>query len=113
MNPKQERRVIAQIIEELTLFLLFHGYTGFKIEFQSDEKQEIYVIHVPHMREELISRIQTQIDQPREEAFEQTYFELLGELDSKEDLDLLGIFIDEMDVNHDKDSVSLKLIRKK
>ncbi|MCU0105261.1 hypothetical protein N7603_06280 [Acholeplasma vituli] len=113
MNPKQERRVIAQIIEELTLFLLFHGYTEFRIDFQSDEKQEIYVIDVPHMREELIKRIQTQIDQPREEAFEQTYFELLGELDSKEDLDLLGIFIDELVVKHTEDSVTLTLIRKK
>ena len=113
MNPKQERRVIAQIIEELTLFLMFHGYTGFTIGFDSNDHTETYTVTVPHMREELIERIQVQIDQPREETLEQTYFELLGELDSKEDLDLLGIFIDELVVKKNNNSVTLTLIRKK
>lgn len=113
MNPKQERRVIAQIIQELSLFLLYHGYQSFDISLESQPNQKIFTLKVAHMTDKLIHQIQAQIDQPREGSIEQYYFELLGELDSTEDLELLGIFIDSMTVTTHSDHISLQFIRKK
>lgn len=113
MNPKQERRVIAQIIQELSLFLLYHGYQSFDIGLESQPSQEVFVVKVAHMSDELLNQIRTQIEQPREESIEQYYFELLGELDSKENLELLGIFIDSMTVTTQQDHIIIQFIRKK
>jgi hypothetical protein len=113
MKPTQELKVIAQIIQELALFLMYHGYKHYHISFDDQGDVERFIVMLPNMNTELISKMKKQIDQPREESIEAYYFELLGDLDSKEDLELLGIFIDHMEVIESEQQVKLIFTRKK
>lgn len=113
MKPKQELKVVAQIIQELALFLMYHGYHNYDISFDSNDIAQTFIVSLPHMNKALIDQMQKQIDQPREESIEAYYFELLGDLDSREDLELLGIFIDSMTVVETNEKVEITLTRKK
>jgi hypothetical protein len=113
MKPKQEIKVVAQIIQELALFLMYHGYKTYALSFNDDDLFETFHLELPHMNHNLIEQMKQQIEQPREESIEAYYFELLGDLDTKEDLELLGIFIDTMEVKETESSVLITLKRKK
>jgi hypothetical protein len=113
MKPTQELKVIAQIIQELALFLMYHGYKHYQIAFDDQGDVEKFIVVLPEMNHDLINRVKKEIDQPREESIEAYYFELLGDLDSKEDLELLGIFIDHVEVIETERQVKLIFTRKK
>ncbi len=113
MKPKQEIKVVAQIIQELALFLMYHGYKSYAISFEDGDHDETFLLELPNIDQKLIEQMRQQIEQPREESIEAYYCELLGDLDTKEDLELLGIFIDTMAVKQTESSVQITLKRKK
>jgi len=113
MKPTQEIKISAQIIQELILFLMYHGYKHYQIAFDDQGDVETYQVTLPEISQELVSQMKKEIDLPREESMEAYYFELLGDLDTKEDLELLGVFIDQLEVIKHETNVQLIFKRKK
>ncbi|HAX02898.1 MAG: hypothetical protein A2Y45_05655 [Tenericutes bacterium GWC2_34_14] len=111
MHSNQEKKIISQLIQEISLFLMHHEYKSYHIEFNQDDFQEIFTITVDHIEDELLDFMKTKIKQEREQEIEAYYWELLGDIDSSSELKIMGLFIDDMEVMQTKSSVTIKLYR--
>lgn len=111
MNANQEKKIISQLIQEISLFLMFHGYQSYQIAFEQDDFNEIFSITLDHISDELLEFMKTKIKQEREQEIEAYYWELLGDMDSTSELKIMGLFIDDFEVLKDKSSVKINLIR--
>ena len=112
MKTKQEMKIASQIIQELSLFLLFHGYESFDIGFEETEFEEIFTIKIKHIRDELLEFMKEKINRKREEEIEAYYWELLGDMDSTSELEIMGLLIDHLETKKINDHTEICLIRK-
>ena len=95
---KVEYRIIAKIIKQLSLFLMLHGMKDFKLEYHlTDEKVE-FVLYVDHIKKELLEHMKEKIGKQREIEVETYGWELMGDTDSQNELDILGVLIDKIDI---------------
>jgi hypothetical protein len=113
MNANQEKKIIAQMIQELSLFLMFHGYKSYDIGFKKEDDHEVFTIKIDQISDELLTYMKDKLHQEREKEIEAYYWELLGDMDSTSELEIMGLFIDEMNVKKEKHAVLIELIRHK
>ena len=113
MTGNQEKKIVAQIIQELSLFFMFHGYKAFEIAFSKEDDHEVFLIKINQITDELLNFMKEKLRQEREKEIEAYYWELLGDMDSTSELEIMGLFIDEMNVKNDEHSVIIELIRHK
>jgi hypothetical protein len=111
MNANQEKKIISQLIQEISLFLMFHGYQSYQIAFEQDEINKKIIITIDQITDDLLDFMKTKIKQEREKEIEAYYWELLGDMDSTSELKIMGLFIDDMIVKKDKAKVIIELIR--
>lgn len=112
MKTKQEMKIASQIIQELSLFLFFHGYTEFDIQFNKTEFEEIYTIKLKSIDDTLLNFMKEKINRKREEEIEAYYWELLGDMDSSSELEIMGLLINHLEHKDFNDHIEIYLIRK-
>ncbi len=109
---KQEIKIITKIVNELTLFFMMHGYYTIKQETRYEDKATIFIITVSTIKPSLIEKIRNKVERERELEIETYGWELIGDIDSQSELEIVGHLIDELQINHGDDSTTLTFIRK-
>lgn len=95
---KQETKIVSKIIKEISLFLYLHGYSTFEFETYR-KKEDTYLIYkVKNIKSTLVDLIKEKINRERELEVETYGWELMGDMDSKNELEIVGLLIDYVDI---------------
>jgi len=108
---KLEYRVDSNIIKQLSLFLMLHGIKDFSLDFHSNNKSVSFVIKAKNIKQEIIDFMIEKISRQRELEVEIYGWELMGDTDANNELDILGSLIDKIEVKNLDDSTEITLIR--
>lgn len=108
---KMEYRVDAKIIKQITLFLMMHQINHFDLTFESNHKGVCFKISSSHFTEDIIAHMKEKLSRKRETAIEVYGWELLGDTDSQNELDILGALIDEIEVEKKAETYVVSLRR--
>lgn len=95
---KQEVRITTKIIRELSLFMMIHDYTHFNIELNVLPEETAFIITIDHVSDAFLNKMTEKISRERELEVETYGWELLGDMDSKSELEILGVLIDSIEV---------------
>ncbi|MFO7968835.1 MAG: hypothetical protein R6U15_01840 [Candidatus Izemoplasmatales bacterium] len=108
---KMENRINSKIIKQLSLFLMLHGIKDFLLEFRSSNKNVYFIILADNVSQELLDKMQEKIERQREIEVETYGWELMDDTDSQNELDVLGLLIDSINIEKEKDKVKIILKR--
>jgi hypothetical protein len=111
MKSKQELKLVSQIIQELSLFVMYHGYKTYQLHFNRQDLQETFILILPDKKDDMLSFMEQKINQKREHEIEAYYWELLGDLDSSFELNILGLVIDHMSYSWKDNQLIITLYR--
>lgn len=111
MKSKHEMKLISQIIQELSLFVMYHGYQSFDIAFNREDREESFTLVLPRRDMDMLTYLEQKINQKREKEIEAYYGELLGDLDSSKELNILGLVIDYMTVKEEHEHTMITFTR--
>ena len=110
-----ERRKVAKIVEELTIFFFSVGATKMNsgIEYDGDSAVISFQSNFEPENRERIASLEKYFNEPKNAGMEDIYWELAGTGDPGEpgELLLLGMMVDRAEVNIEKDCVELKLYK--
>lgn len=95
---KQEIRIVTKIIRELSLFLMIHDHHTFQLETTLEGKTRVFRLSVEDLSEETLEKIQDKLGRERELEVETYGWQLLGDIDAKTELEIVGLLIDSVDV---------------
>jgi hypothetical protein len=108
---KSEYRIDAKIIKELSLFLMLHNVKDFELSFHSNQESVHFIIKSKMFPKEVLQRMKEKLSRKREIAIEVYGWELLGDTDSRNELDILGSLIDDIQVSKEDEWDILTLKR--
>ncbi|TVP94210.1 MAG: hypothetical protein EA374_07260 [Acholeplasmatales bacterium] len=95
---KQEIRIVTKIIRELSLFLMLHGYNTFQLNTYLEGKTRVFMLDVENMASDTLETMREKIGRKRELEVETYGWELLGDTDTKNELEIIGLLIDSLDI---------------
>ncbi len=110
---RHENKKIGKIVDELVTFFCAHGADKINVAIaRSTEKIEI-AFNVDHLNEndKIVKMFEDLINFPREEDFDEVYWNLAGESDHDTELTLVAYMIDEVKFSHKDDSFEVVLTR--
>lgn len=110
-----EEKKVGKIVEELTMYFFGLGADNISSTINRDGRDVTITMecnYLPERREEL-NRLSEYLNEPKNDGVEDIYWELAGSGDPGEtsQLLLLGMMLDEAEVNIGEDKVSLKLYK--
>lgn len=110
-----EEKKIAKIIEELTLFFFAIGAEHMESGISRKENQVIITFEADYLTEyeDKIHSLEKYMNEPKNEGFEDIYWELAGSGDPGESSQLLliGMMIDKAQIEHGENRVKMKLYK--
>ena len=109
---KREIRIVTMIVRELTLFFMMHGHKSVRMETFHEENATVFSVTVKQLDAQLIDKIRKKIEREREMEIETYGWELVGDIDSKSELEIVGHLIDEMHVKSESGKTHLTFVRK-
>ncbi len=107
-----EIKIVTKIIRELGLFLMLNGYREFTLTTKNEETGTTFVIAIDEPTPELLAYMQEKIARERELEVETYGWELVGDIDSQTELEILGLLIDSMEVANKDGKTLITLVRK-
>ncbi|MFP4078390.1 MAG: hypothetical protein ACLFUQ_04540 [Candidatus Izemoplasmataceae bacterium] len=107
-----EKRITSKIIRELALFLMFHKINDFTITTRINEEKTELITKTKRLDDKTIAFIKARLEQGRKLEIETYGWELVGDLDSESELEIVGSLIDGLTIEHDETSTTLVLTRK-
>ncbi|MFP4478381.1 MAG: hypothetical protein ACLFPM_02985 [Candidatus Izemoplasmatales bacterium] len=108
---KREYRVDAKIIKQLSQYLMFHGIKEFSLSFQSSKNEVTFIIESELITPEISEYMKDKISRKREIEVEVYGWELLGDTDSQNELDILGALIDEISIRKENNKTTVIMKR--
>jgi len=108
---KLEYRIDSKIIKQLSLYLLLHGVRDFNLDFHSNSKDVTFVLKVTSIKQETLDKMQEKLSRQREIEVEVYGWELLGDTDSQNELDILGSLIDYIEIKKHDDFTEIIMKR--
>lgn len=105
-------QIITKIIRELTLFFMVNGYKKYQMHVDMDKQLTFLTFEIENLGEEILQKLQEKILRDREMEVETYGWELLGEVDSKSELEVVGLLIDDLEVTTQANQSILKFMRK-
>lgn len=108
---KQEIQILTKIIRELSFFFITQGHMHFTIETNINNNNSLLVVTLDNAKPALINFIVEHLKEERELSTETYGWELIGEIDSESEFELLGTMIDDVIVKTDGTLTSLTIIR--
>lgn len=109
---KQEINIITKIIKELSLFFMMHGYHSFSMKMYREDTNTIIVFKIKNLKTELIDKLTEKINRERELEIETYGFELVGDSDVKNELEVVGLLIDYVEIDTVEEETILSFVRK-
>ncbi|WZL72363.1 hypothetical protein QBE52_14885 [Clostridiaceae bacterium 35-E11] len=112
---KHIKKRLGKIVDELINYFFTMGATNIQINLE--ETKEFYKIFVhsdylPH-HEKKITKLIKCLESPKQEAMEEYFWELAGECDTDTELTLVGMMIDEGEIQFTDDRIEVTLYRQK
>lgn len=91
-----------RIMSDLVTFCHNRGGKKFEISFSHQDGTTTLTICSPinHLDNELLESLRSELSIPRQPEIEQNYWELSGECEMSEQLTLVGMMIDQAEVNY-------------
>lgn len=112
---RHENKKIGKIVDEMITF--FCAYGAKKIETTIDNQADRidFIFRVDHLNEneKIVKMFSDLINFPREEDFDEVYWNLAGESDHDTELTLVGYMVDKVLVSHEDESFEIILVRYK
>ena len=109
------RKKVAKIIEELTMYFFTLGATRIQSEIEMQERQAVIRFKADYAGEERegLKKLQEFLNEPKNKGIEDFYWELAGSGDPGETSQLLlvGMMIDKFEINIGESEVSLVLYK--
>ena len=110
-----EKKKVAKIVEELTLFFFAIGADHMESAISRDGKQVTITFEANYRPEyeEKLHSLEKYMNEPKNEGFEDIYWELAGSGDPGESSQLLliGMMIDKAEIEHGENRVKVKLYK--
>lgn len=107
----QESRIVTKIIHELVLFYQIHGYHNIELKTKTSEQEFIIIIYSAPLTEALLEQMHKKIDRARDLEIETYGWQLVGDIDAKSELEIVGHLIDKMTVEKQKKRMKITFIR--
>ena len=108
-----EEKKVAKIVEELTLFFFAIGADRMESGISRKDNRVIITFEANYQSEyeDRIHSLEKYMNEPKNEGFEDIYWELAGSGDPGESSQLLliGMMIDKAEIEHGENRVKLKL----
>lgn len=106
---------ISKIVNELTNFCLRIGAQHMKIDLKdTEDKTELVVQCDTKGRvEEYIEDLKASLASPRQEQVEEYLWEMVGESESYDKLNLVGMMLDHSDISYEGNKLVVRVYRKK
>lgn len=110
---RYEVKKITKMLNELSTFCLEHGANDVALHIQRDEIKINITIEASGIVniEETMQSLKDFLSYPRELEMEEYYWELTGEMQSHEELGLVGAMIDEAKIDYKDDRIYIELVR--
>ncbi len=109
---KLEMRIISKIIRELSLFHLLHGHADFTLRTKINEEETAFITTSERLKDEALKTVKEKIERERELEVETYGWELIGDIDDKSELEIVGHLIDELKIENTDTQTTLTFIRK-
>ena len=107
----QENHKICKIISELTLYILEHISGNINIDIKEENNKYIIKIVTDEFNEESLKFIKKRLVADRNYSIEEYGWELVGEGDSDDDLELIGSLVDEASIINEDNKTIIMLVR--
>ncbi len=112
MTTKQEVRITTKIVHELTQYFLMHGHKRVAIETVLDDDVTYFHITIPKaLKDEVLESMHQKLMRERELEVETYGFELVGDIDSKSELEIVGVLVDDMAYRRTENETIITLSR--
>ncbi|PAB59506.1 hypothetical protein [Anaeromicrobium sediminis] len=112
---KHNNKRISKIVDELINYFFSIGGTDISINVQNLEKHHkiFFQSNYKNEQDEKINKLIKYLSYPKQEEIEEYYWELMGDCDVDTELSLIGMMIDEAEVNFVDDKIQITLYRNK
>ncbi|PID81238.1 MAG: hypothetical protein CR995_00220 [Clostridiales bacterium] len=110
---RHENKKIGKIVDELVTFFCAYGANDIsvKINRMSDRIDFAFVVDHLDENEKIVKMFEDLINFPREEDFDEVYWNLAGESDHDTELTLIAYMIDKVLFSHKGDAFEVILTR--
>ncbi len=110
---RHENKKIGKIVDEMVTFFCAHDAENIKVEVNRSKEKIELSFAVDHLNEndKIVKMFEDLINFPREEDFDEVYWNLAGESDHDTELTLVAYMIDDVKFSHTDDSFEVVLTR--
>ncbi|MFW5838562.1 MAG: hypothetical protein ACOCU1_01355 [Bacillota bacterium] len=108
---KQEIKIVTKIIREISFFFILQGHMHFVIDTHINDNNSLIVVTLTKPKQKMLDFIVEHLKEERELSTETYGWELIGEIDSESEFELLGTMIDDVLIKTDGDHTELTFIR--
>lgn len=109
---RQENRIVTKIIRDLCLMMLNSGVHDFHVEIKEEHTRTILRFASKDIKPEITDKIEKEMVCEREIEVETYGFELLGDMQAQNELELLGCLTDSVSIKKEEDTTIIEVIRK-
>lgn len=112
---KRDTKVVSRIVDELTNHYLDREASKVEVTVENLEEQFVITFQVYDVSytDDEIEEMSMLLNIPRDESVEAYYWTLMGESSDESKLNLLGIMIDNVEINYTNGYLSLNAYRLK
>ncbi len=107
----QESRIVTRIIHELVLFYQLHGHQNIELHTKAAENVFEIIIYSKPLSESLLTQMRSKLDRERDLEIETYGWQLVGDLDAKNELEIVGHLIDKVNVEKLKNRMKITFSR--
>ncbi|MGM9969274.1 MAG: hypothetical protein ACI35S_02645 [Anaeroplasma sp.] len=107
----QENQKISKIINELSLYFFDNISFNLNIEVKEYDEEVVITFITELLDEETQKFLYDQLSEERNYEIENYGWELVGEGDSGDDLELIGTLVDEMNITEENGKSVITLVR--
>ncbi len=91
----KEAKKISKIVDELFLYFIKHGHPHINIDVKVATKSVVINMTIEDVEESILEKLNERINKKRELEVEEYGWELMGESDCSNELELIGLIIDD------------------
>ncbi|WRS28982.1 hypothetical protein U6B65_14900 (plasmid) [Oscillospiraceae bacterium MB08-C2-2] len=111
MKFKFEKQL--RIIEDLMTYCHFLGSHDMNVDLKATEGASHFIIraHIPQVSSQVLDEIRLELNRPRQQEVEQNYWGLTSEAETDFSLMLVGVMVDESQVDYNDGILTIHTIR--
>ncbi len=109
----KESKKISKIVDELFLYFVKHGHADINLDIKITEEEIRIKITLENLDKILLSKIEERLKEKREIEVEEYGWELMGESDCSNELELIGLLTDSFSHEEENKKDVLTFIRRR